>query len=249
MMRYQLVFLICFYAVEISLAQDDSLSVFRVNPNAQSNSNLLKTGYKNAITLSLSHIARGGPSIAYERTFNNPFIAVYGGYGISFIDFAEQFSYHDNLNYYDADGYSKMTMEKPGKIIEVGVKFLNATVWDNSYIGLGYTFITNQFNRKIDFEYEVINNGARSYNIDYLNNEIKLVLGFHNDNAKRFYLDASLGPGFRLRSFNYLSINEDAILLYGLTSQTGQELIQVENVEVLDVKVWLFASLKVGLRL
>jgi hypothetical protein len=231
------------------LAQDDSLSVFRINPNALSNSNLLKTGYKNAITLSFSHIARGGTSIAYERTFNNPFISVYGGFGISFIDFAEQFSYHDNLNYYDADSYANMTMEKPGKIVDLGVKFLNATVWDNSYIGLGYTFITNQFNRKIDLEYEVINNGARSYNIDYLNNEIKLVLGFHNDNAKRLYLDASLGPGFRLRSFNYITITDDPLLLYGTTTHTGPQEILVENVEVLDVKIWLFASLKVGLKL
>lgn len=248
-MRHQLIFLICFYAVEISMAQDDSLSVFRINPNAQSNSNLLKTGYKNAITLSLGHVARGGSSIAYERTFNNPFISVYGGLGISFVDFAEQFSYHDNLSFYDAEGYSTMTMEKPGKIVDLGVKFLNATAWDNSYIGLGYTFISNHLKRKIDLEYQVINNGARSYNIDYLNNEIKLVLGFHNDNTKRLYLDASLGPGFRLRSFNYITINDDPLLLYGLTSQTGQELIQVENVDVLDVKIWLFAGLKVGLRL
>jgi hypothetical protein len=234
--------------ISFSYAQDDSLSVFRTNPNSSAKYGIRNTGFRNAIFIGLNHVGRGGISISYERFFNKPYISIYGGYGVSFIDYAGQYSFDADLFFYNPNDYSSISIERPGKIIDLGLKFLDVTVWDNVYLAFGYTFISNHLKRKINSEYEVQNNGDRTYQLDKKSNEIKLVLGFLNDDTRRFYFDASVGPGFRLLSFEELDITDDPFALYGLTQSNNPKEIGVAKVNKLEAKIWLFLGLKVGLR-
>ncbi len=248
MLKYIILSILLCLLVNVAKAQDDSVSVFRTNPNSGSANNPLNTGNRNSISVGLNHIARGGPTISYEREFVKPNIAIYGGFGISFLDIVGQYSFDADLEFYPEDNYSNKTMESPGRIIDLGIKFLDAAAWDNSYICFGYTFISNNLKRKIDTEYAVANNGARSYNLNYLSNEIKLVLGASNYNDNRLYIDGSIGPGLRFLTFQKLNITDDPFALYNLTPQNGAREITVDRVNEIKLKLWLFVGLKMGLR-
>ena len=234
--------------VNVANAQDDSVSVFRKNPNTGSSNSPLNTGNRNVISFGLNHIARGGPTLCYEREFVKPNIALYAGFGISFMDIVGQYSFDSSLEFYPEDNYSVKTMESPGRIIDLGIKFLDAAAWDNSYICFGYTFISNNTKRKIDADYEVANNGARSYNLSYMSNEIKLVIGATNYNDSRLYIDGSIGPGLRFFNYQKLNITDDPFVLYNLTPQNGAREIEVDRVKEVKLKLWLYIGLKMGLR-
>lgn len=248
MIKYNLGFFFFILAISFSYAQNDTLSVFRSNPNPISKSGSRNTGFRNAIFISANHIGRGGISFSYERFFNKPNISIAAGYGVSYRDFAGQYSFDPVFDFDDPNTYSSLSMERPGRIIDLGLKFLDFAVWDNAYLALGYSFISNHLKRKVDSQYRIQNNGDRTYNLDKISNELKLVFGFLSDDTKRFYFDASAGPGFRLLSYEELKFSDDVFALYGLTQQNGPREIGVDKITKFEAKIWLFLGFKVGLR-
>ena len=249
MSKCSILLVVCYFVVSFSYAQTDSISVFRVNPNAKKQNGSSSIGLRNAIAININSIARGGAMLSYERMFKSPEISIYAGYGLSFIDLVGQYSFDEELEFYPQDDYSTKSMVSPGRIIDVGLKFWDATLWDDSYIGLGYSYYSNNLKRKIDSQYNIAQDGPRSYNLDYISNEIKLVLGFTNSDTKRLYVDAAGGLGLRFVNYQKLIITDDPFAAFNILTGTANREIQVDKSSEFKIKIWPFLGLKIGLRI
>lgn len=248
---WHVIFFILIFSFQssLSIAQQDTLSVFRSNPTNSLNKSRSNTTFKNSLSLTLNHLGRGGATLVYERLLSNPNFAIYGGYGISVTDYIGRFSFDDNLEFYNPSDYSSESVKNTGRIIELGAKFMELTVWDDLYFAVGYSYLSNHLKRTIDYEYTVVNNGPRVYNLDYSSNEVKFVLGFTNDPQKRLYFDGQIGPGFRLINAQKISITDDPFVLYNLVPQPDVRQIEVKKENEFNLKFWLFIGFKIGIRL
>jgi len=232
----------------VSKGQEDTLSVFRSNSNTSFNNNNSKFRFKNTVSVSVNYLARGGAILSYERFFPRRKLSIYGGYGISVNDFIGRFTY-DNLELYKPDDYSSQKVKTMGRIIDVGFKFIDLDVWENFYMAFGYTYLSNYFTRTIDGKYQVADHNPRIYNLEYRSDEVKFVLGCTNDPQNRFYLDAHIGPGFRLIHEEKIQINDDLLVLYNLIPTPNVREIEVDKENEFNLKFWVFVGLKMGIRI
>jgi hypothetical protein len=247
MINFKFIFISIFFCVGTTLAQNDSLEVFR-SSNSSILSKLAKNKHKNSFSFSLNHLGRGGPLLVYERIFIEKDMAIYLGGGFSYKDYVGQFTLDDEASLFRQEDYSSEVIESIGKMIDFGLKFNDITLWENAYFAIGFTHLSNNLIRKIDSKYLVADNGPVKYNLDYLSNEIKLILGITNEYTHRFYLDGYIGSGLRFIRLQKLNITDDPFVYFGLQQSNGKTEIEVRKVNEIMIKPWLFFGFKFGIR-
>lgn len=230
-------------------AQSDTLDIFRTPSKNKTNSGGASGSVgNNSLSVSIGHLGRGGTMLTYERYINNTPIAVFAGFGLTKVDFIGQFSWTDETNIFD-NMYSTKTSSDLGKMIDLGVKLVFDQELGGPYLGLFYSSYENFITQKIDNYFEVINNGATSYKLNYNSRELKFAYGYINDVTSRYYNDFYIGTGFRFLDYQSLNINE----VYnnnGLYQQTNpySTLIQVQKENISTPKLWFFIGWKIGVR-
>jgi len=247
MKKNYFVFVLCALLSINCFAQSDSLDVFRT-PSKNSNGNngsVEKAGF-NSISLSIGHIGRGGSLLTYERFINNTPFAVFAGIGFTKIDFIGQFSFQDESFYYE-DDYTYRGTTDLGRMIDVGAKYVFDEELGGSYFGLCYSTYSNSMQRIVESSRTVTNNGSRSYKLEYLSNEFKIIYGSMNDVGDRFYSDFYIGGGLRLIDYQQLDINEVEVV--NLNSYFGKSIaLSIVKDSENEIKPWLFFGWKIGAR-
>jgi hypothetical protein len=246
-MKKQLLLVLCFLgSFNLANAQEDSLDVFR-NPSKvnSNNSNSTSTG-KNALSISIAHLGRGGTMLTYERFINNTPLALYAGLGFMSIDVIGQWSFQDELYLFDNEDATRTSVDL-GKTVDLGLKYLFNKELGGSYLGLGYSSYSNGVNLSVDDDYLLVASDSKSNRLRYNSKEFKIVYGAINDAESTFYSDFNFGLGFRFLDYQTLEISEvDEMFTSSFTSP--QNKITAKKESESEIKLWLFIGWKIGVR-
>lgn len=249
MKKTLLLFLMTFGLFNFCDAQEDSLEVFRTpsKVNANANSAAGNTG-KNALSLSIAHLGRGGTMLTYERLINNTAFSVYAGIGLMSHDILGQWSWLDGEYIYTNVEASRTSVDL-GKSFDLGFKYLYDKELGGSYVGLAYSSYSNVINLSVDKYQLLVANESSAHKLNYNSREFKFVYGFINDAGSNFYNDFNFGLGFRMLNYQTLEITEvNGNSFSSNNSYYTQSTITAREKSQTEVKFKIFIGWKMGLR-
>ena len=234
---------------EFVFAQEDSLDVFRTPSKNSTNAvNSNSNNGKNALSISLAHLGRGGTMLTYERYINNTPFSVYAGLGVMSIDVIGQWSFQDELYLFDNEEASRTSVGL-GRTVDLGLKYLFDREIGGDYIGVGYSSYSNVINLKVDRDFLLEPGESSAHKLNYNSRELKFVYGFINDAERTYYSDFNLGVGVRFLDYQILEVNATNANPYSSTSTwNNKTIITAEKKFQTNIKFWPFIGWKIGAR-
>ncbi len=249
-MKKGLFFSICLIALaESTFAQDDSLAVFRTPTKNSTNAvNSNSNNGKNALSISLAHLGRGGTMLTYERYINNTPFSVYMGLGYMSIDVIGQWSFQDELYFFDNEEASRTSVGL-GRSVDLGFKYLFDREIGGDYIGVGYSSYSNVINLEVDRDFLLVDGESSKHKLNYNSRELKFVYGFINDAERTYYSDFNFGVGIRFLDYQILEVNEINGNPFSNNSYaSSKSTITAQKKSQSVVKFWPFIGWKIGIR-
>jgi hypothetical protein len=228
-------------------SQSDSLPIFREptkNNKGVVNSFGSGNAYKNALSLSIAHLGRGGTMLTYERFIDLFNFSFFAGIGVNKIDYIGQYSFENEKYFYESD-YTEKRGAELSKMFELGTKYYFDKDIGGGYLGLCYANYKNEVDIKVKDYYKVNVLDPRYYILNYASNEFKLLYGAANDISTRFYSDFHIGVGLRFINYQELDIIEVPII--NSTYYEDFEL-SIEKDYKSETIPWLFFGFKIGAR-
>jgi hypothetical protein len=239
-------FLITNFCSINAFAQNDSLDIFRTPSKSNGGGKAKSVGGYNSLSVSLSHLGRGGSIITYERLINNTPIAIFVGYGFTKIDYIGQFSF-ENEEFYFSNDYTEKKEAELNAAFDLGLKYTFDEELGGNYIGFCYSSYENGITTQVDNDYDITITSQRSHKLNYSSKDFKLIYGSMGESDRRFYSDFSIGAGLRFVDYQILDVTEVPVNINNGYYSYDLE-YEVTKKSYNEVKPWLFIGWKIGLR-
>lgn len=235
--------ILCFalvLSVDKTLAQSDSLSLFRNNTETSKQSIHTKN---NTLFLNLTTLLRGGVALGYERYFEFTGLAVYAHAGYSGRDYTGHYSIKDGGSiFYNME--TNKGSNNPGYLYEIGSKYYFKKQTEGTYIASAFSQVKNVVERVLTDQFIPSNFDADFYLLKYKSNEIKLMLGWATYDDV-IYNDFNFGLGYRFLKYDQVKFTPIADILPSNNYKTPKS---YSRALIKESKPWFFITYKFGIR-
>jgi len=244
-MKHLLALIIIPISFNFVFAQNDTIALFHESANGRKSE--FSGTYKSALSINLYQFVRGGLLFNYERMIASSGLAFSAGVGIGKFDPIGQFYVKEFIYYYRiSDLFIEKTGSQMRPIYDFSIKYYFEKEMSGTYLCADFTSINNRIN--VDW-YKSNNNVDYIYrkqslnSLDYQSNEVKLLLGFVNNNRSKFYHDFNFGFGYRMIEYQKLTFRTTR-------ASTNYEngLIEVDKVNKANQTPWFFIGWRIGKR-